>query len=165
MRPRPAHALLLAPLMLAACGSGVQNSTSVLNQRLQTRLATPIQQGDVAVTRKVDGAAVTFLRPSGTTVLTEPEQYALASTVEGLIDPTLVEIKLANTLAPDGYIEQQQLLATQAYFKNYAINAYATPLAPIAGAPTGLTVDITVHCPPSHSSWNFTYDQRYPTCW
>lgn len=164
MRVRTHHLLVAAPLLVSACGSGLQNSTEVLGDRLQSRLAMPMQHGEVAITRKPDGASVTLLRPGYGSELTEQDQYILASTIEGLIDPTLVEIKVADTQSgPVGY-QPLRVQATTAYFRSYAIYSSLANAAP-PGVPPGLTVDITIHCPPSHSAWNWGYNEPYPTCW
>jgi hypothetical protein len=164
MRLRTHHLLVAVPLLLSACGSGLQNSTEILGNRLQAQLGSQVQSGDVAITRKPDGAAVTLLRPSPGAELSERDQYLLASAIEGLIDPTLVQIQVTDTQpGPVGY-EPPRVQATTAYFKSFAINATPLTAAP-AGVPQGLTVDITVHCPPSHSAWNWGYNAPYPTCW
>jgi hypothetical protein len=158
-------ALLAAPLLLAACsGSGVQNSARILDERLQERLAKPIADGQVALTPQADGATVTLLRPPPppNQDLDDRDRFILASTIEGLLDPSLMQVQVADTATPPT-MDQPRVRATTAYFQTYGIGA--TPGATPTLAQQGLTIAITVHCPPSHDAWNWGYDEAYPTCW
>ncbi len=163
--------LLLAPLLLAGCGGtpDVRASTQTLNDRLQTRLAQPLAKGSVALTPEPDGARVTLLLPppppapqSGQT-LDEADGVILASVIEGLLDPSLLQVQVMDTAAAAGTVDQPRVRDTVGYFRTYRIDASAQ-MNPAPTSPQGLTIAIAIHCPPSHGEWNWGYNEPYATC-
>jgi hypothetical protein len=96
-------AVLLCPLLLiAACGpSAQQRTTRLLDDRLQTQLAHQIAAGRAVVQQLPDGARVTLLDsslfPNGPRALDDQVPDIRADVIEGLLDPTLMRVQVADT--------------------------------------------------------------------
>src|ERR1700733_767763 len=96
-------AVLLSPLLLmAACGpSPQQRTTRLLDDRMQTQLAHDIEAGRVAVQQLPDGVRVTLLDsslfPNDVKALDDQFPVIRANVIEGLLDPTLMRVQVADT--------------------------------------------------------------------
>lgn len=186
-------AVLLSPMLLvAACGSNVRHATRDLNDRLQTQLGTNIAAGQVAVRPLSTGAQVTLTDPvvfsNGGAGLDGRGQLVLASVVEGLLDPSLLQIQVADTrptpanptlasaaLAADP--SQDSLQAARVHtVTQYLVEAGLGPalqppgttpptgVAPGAIGPAGLTFTIAVQCPDRSGPPGYGSGKKEPAC-
>lgn len=152
-------------LLLAGCG-GAQQTARELDRRLQARLATDIAANHVTVTPLADGAQVTFLdQPSyiGSPDLDPRDTYLLSSVVEGLMDPTLMRIAVADTTpVPVGAYPSRAANATR-FLQSYGLGPSLVQPAVVGTPPPGLTLTISVDCPPSGSATR-AYGTPIPSC-
>jgi hypothetical protein len=172
-------AVLFSPLFLiAACSSGQQHTTWLLNQRLQAQLAPDIAAGNVALQPMPDGAQVTLLGPSlftNNAKTGEDQRPDLrASVIEGLLDPRLMQIQLADTSNLPDSQRNARIQDVSRYFVAYGLGStlqpsdvppQAAPPGPSGMAPTGLTITINLQCP-SRPGWFFGYTdgKASPVC-
>ena len=143
---------------IAACGpSPRQRTARLLDDRLQAQLAPDIAAGRVAVQALLqDGARVTLLGSSmflnGPQTLDERYPAIRANVIEGLLDPTLTRVQVADTSSLPAAQRTVQVRNVETYF---AVNGLGSVLVP-AGAgqadagPEGLTITISV-CPPPNN--------------
>jgi len=157
-------AVLLGPLLLvAACGSsGQQGTVRLLDSRLQVQLAPDIEAGNASLQTLPDGALVTLLGPSafpfGTKASDSQQRDVRPSVVEGLLDPSLMRIQLADTSALPEAQRVERVQNMERYFVAYglestlqpALPTQAMPPGPASAAPAGLTITISVQCPERH---------------
>ncbi len=172
-------ALLLIPLLLAACGasSGMHRSTEVLQDRLATRLRPEVAGGQVALTRTSDGAQVTLVDPTLVPPNGQPldtrSRFVLASVIQGLLDPSLLQIAVLDPaplpVDPDG----GRVRSVTGFLQDFDLGPSLRPavaMQPVATgpggapAPTGLTIAISLHCPNPAPALGWGYEQSYPTC-
>jgi hypothetical protein len=151
-------------LLLAACGgpSDQQRAAWQLDHRLEARLAPQIDAGNATVQPLPDGARVTLLGPAhfptGVRTVGGGEDDGRANVIQGLLDPRLMRVQLADTsaLPPDQQAARVASLAQ--YFVDYRLGSTLQPAAPPqdmppgpdAAAPAGLTITIGVQCPHDH---------------
>jgi hypothetical protein len=128
-------ALTFGPVLLvAACASwcGSSGTAQDLADRLQTRLAPDIAAGRVALDRLPDGTRVTMREPivvpSGAMALNDTGRMVLTHVIEGLVDPSLVQIEIADSPATP--------TVTQ-YFDDYGLGQTLQPAAPQQVGPPG----------------------------
>jgi hypothetical protein len=171
MHPRPWRlAGLLCPLLLfAACGgpSGQQRAARQLDHRLEARLAPQINAGNATVQPLPDGARVTLLSPGALPAAQLPPGVPTvgggvddgrAKVIQGLLDPRLMRIQLADTSALPPYQQAARVAALTQYFVDYRLGSTLQPAAPPqamppgpdGAAPAGLTITISVQCPHDH---------------
>jgi hypothetical protein len=167
-------AVLFSPLLLiAACSSGQQHTTRLLNQRLQAQLAPVIAAGNVALQPLPDGAQVTLLGPAmfSNRVKTGEDQRPdiRAAVIEGLLDPSLMQIQLADTSNLPDSQRNARIQDVSSYFVAYGLGSTLqpemAPQGPGGTAPAGLTITINVQCP-SRPGWFFGYTdgKAMPVC-
>lgn len=171
-------AFLFCPLLLvAACGqSGQQHTVRVLDDRLQGHLAPDIAAGTVALQQLPDGARVTLLDTSmfSNDVRTLANKYPdiRANVIESLLDPSLMQIQVADTAPlPD---EQRDIRVRNVSqdFVAYGLAPSLLPPAPQqpippgapATAPAGLTLTISVQCPDRHDGPGYGSGRSKPVC-
>lgn len=155
--------LLCLLLPLAACGSSDQQRAAwQLDQRLQARLAPDIAAGNATVQPLPDGAQVTLLSHAQSPSVVQPADGSVgdarAHLIQGLLDPRLLRVQVTDTsgLSPDQQTARVQELTR--YFVDYrlgptlALSALpqGMPSGPGGAVPPGLTVTISVQCPPDH---------------
>ena len=166
MNPRPWRlAGLFCPLLLfAACGgpSDQQRAAWQLDQRLESRLAAQINAGNATVQPLPDGARVTLLGapqlPASVHTVGGGEDDGRANVIQGLLDPRLMRIWLADTSALPPNQQAARVGALTRYFVDYRLGSTLQPVAPPQGmppgpdgtAPAGLTITIGVQCPHDH---------------
>jgi hypothetical protein len=169
-------AVLLGPLLLVtACGSSGQNPTvQRLGERLQTQMAPDIAAQRATVQSLPDGARVTLLDPSlfpnNADTLDNRVSDPRANVVEGLLDPRLMRIQVADTSTlPEDQRDIRVGNVTE-YLRGVGLGSslqppQAVPPGSVASVPAGLAVTITVQCPRQTSSWNgYGSGQAMPVC-
>ena len=178
MKPHPWRlaSLLCTLFMAAACAgpSDQQRAAWQLDHRLQARLSSDIAAGDAIVQTLPDGAQVTLLNhaalPNGVQTVGNSADDGRAQVIQGLLDPRLVRIQLADTspLPPDQQQARVQDLAQ--YFTEFRLGPtlqpaappQAIPVGPSGAVPAGLTITISVHCPPDHGGFAGDIDMAPP---
>jgi hypothetical protein len=166
MNPRPWRlAGLFCPLLLfAACGgpSDQQRAAWQLDQRLESRLAAQINAGNATVQPLPDGARVTLLGPAQLPTGVQPVggggDDGRANVIQGLLDPRLMQVQLADTSALPSNQQAARVGALTQYFVDYRLGSTLQPAGPPQGLPsgpdgvalTGLTITISVQCPHDH---------------
>ncbi|MDR3533048.1 MAG: hypothetical protein P4L90_21125 [Rhodopila sp.] len=171
-------AVSLSPLLLvAACGpSGQQRTVQLLGERLQTELAPDIAANRAALQPLPDGAQVTLLGsslfPSGARALRDQETDVRASVVEGLVDPSLVQIGVTDTSALPADTRDTRVRNVTQYLEDFGLGASLQPTAPSqaippgsAGlGPAGLTLTISVQCPQRQGAAGYGTGAAEPAC-
>lgn len=135
-------------LLVAACASwcGSSGTAQDLGDRLQARLAPDIAAGRVVVDRLPDGTRVTVREPilvaNRAMALDDTGRMVLTHVIQGLIDPSLLRIEVADSPAAP--------TVTQ-YFADYGLGQALQPAAPqqvgppgSPTAPQGLTITVRV---------------------
>jgi hypothetical protein len=179
---RPAHcvAALFGPLiLLGACTSDQQASVDMLNRRLQTTMKPEIADNRVALQPLPDGAVVTLLDgarlPDDVGAMDNRERDPRASMVEGLLDPSLMRLSLADTGSGTEYDRQRRIQSFTQYLTEYRLAPtletpdpaapQAATVQPIAvQTPPGLAVTIRVVCPPRTNWPGYGQGQSDPSC-
>jgi len=178
MKPHPWRFTgLLCPLFMAAacCGpSGQQRAAREVDHRLEARLAPDIAAGNATVQPLPDGAQVTLLNPaqlpSGVPPASGSSGDIRARVVQGLLDPRLMRIQLADTspMPPDQ--QQVRVQNLTQYFIENRLGPTLQPAAPPQGmppgpggaAPAGLAITISVQCPHDHEGTAYGIDMVPP---
>ncbi len=168
---------LLSPLLLvAACAFGQHRAVQRLDQRLQARLTPDIAAGDVALQRLPDGARVTLLRPSrfpnSVDTLDDRQRDTRAGVIEGLLDPSLMRIQVADTSALPDYERQTRVNDVTQYIVDNGLGETLQPAPPlrtpppgsVGTTPAGLTITISVHCPHRHDWPGYGSGRSKPAC-
>jgi hypothetical protein len=150
-------AALLSPIFLVACtSSGPSRSAQGLGQRLQTQLAGEIAAGQAVLEQLPDGARVTIpeqtLFPRGGVELDDKGRYVLASVIEGLLEPRITRIEVAEPPAATIGLQGARTRAVTEYFEDYGLGPTLLPSAlqqeippaPGSTAPQGMTITVTM---------------------
>jgi len=168
---------LLCPLvLLAGCGpSGQQHTTQLLGDRLLAQMTPDIAAGNAVLQPLPDGARVTLLGPSRFPPpdkgLDDQQRDIRAGVVEGLLDPTLMRIEVADTspLPPDE--RDARVRNVTSYLRAYGLGSTLQPVAPAPampsaqpGAPPGLTITIGIQCASSHDGLGYGSGRPRPVC-
>jgi hypothetical protein len=153
------HALMLGPMLfLAACGSsGVNHATRDLGDRLQARLGPDIAAGHAVLQPLQTGDRVilpnsTVFEP-GRAELGDKGRDILASTIQGLLDPSLMRIEIADASATVDGMQTTRAQAVSQYFVAYGLGPSLRPAAsppapplPANSSASGLAITIHVQC-------------------
>jgi hypothetical protein len=143
-------------LAVAACASPGDERVSHLGQRLQVQLAPDIAAGRAGLEQLPDGARVTLpqqaLFPVGRAELDDKGRFILASVIEGLLDPGILRIEVAEVPGTPIGLQTAQAQAVRQYFVDYGLGPALQPPAPrqdasagpVAAAPPGLTITVSV---------------------
>jgi hypothetical protein len=150
-------ALLGPTLLVGACASsGIHRSAQDLGQRLQTQLAPDIAAGQATLEPLPDGARVTLtepsLFPSGGTELDDKGRFVLASVIEGLLEPRILQIQLAESPATSVGSQAARVRAVTQYFEDYGLGPALRPPVPqeeaapgsVGAPPPGMTITIGI---------------------
>ena len=179
MSPHPRRLVfLLSPLLLAAgCSpSGQQQTTQLLNYRLLVQLAPSIALGDVsaaAIARWCPGHAPGRVAvPDRRAGPRQQRQPYPARVVEGLLDPRLMRIAVADTSALPDDQRVDRVQGARRYFVAYGLGStlrptapfQATPPGPAGTVPAGLVLTISVQCPPGRDPFAFANGLADPIC-
>jgi hypothetical protein len=150
-------AVIFVPvLVLAGCGSGSDHSAEDLGNRLQAELTPEISDGRASVAQLPDGARVVLtdqaLFPSGGAVLDNKGRYILASVVEGLLDPRLLQIEVAESAGTPASLQAARTQAVQTFVQNALVPMswpytprQVVPAAPGSAAPQGISITVAVN--------------------
>jgi hypothetical protein len=171
-------AVSLGPLLLtlACCGpSPQQRTTRLLDDRMQTQLASEINAGRAVVQQLPDGARVTLLDqslfPNGPKALDDQVPDVRADVIEGLLDPSLMRVAVADTSALPADQRDTRIRNVEDYFTANGLGfvlvpAEAAPGAPgpAAAGPAGLTITVSVQCPPTNHSIGYGDGTAMPVC-
>jgi hypothetical protein len=165
-------AVLLIPLiLLAACASGQQQTTRLLQQRLQVSLAPDVAGGRASVQTLPDGALVTLLEPSSfpndkkaLDDATKPD--VRANVIQGLLDPSLMRVAVADTSTLPAYRRDTRVANVAQYFTLNGLGGVLVPAgaAPPATGPAGLAITIVVQCPPRNGRTGYGDGTSKPVC-
>lgn len=157
-------------LLLAACGSGQEHSARVLNQRLQEHLAPQIAAGRAVVQPTEAGAQVTLLDTApfatGLNAQDDVTPDIRADVIEGLLDPSLMRVQVADTSALPPYQQQARVQEVRDYFTVNALGSVLLPPETPApgGAPAGLNISISLQCPPPNGRTGYGDGRSLPVC-
>lgn len=158
---------LLPAIFLAACGSPQHRTARLLDQRLEARLAADVVAGSAVVQPLPDGVRVTLLSPAsfanGPMALDDKKTDIRASVIEGLLDPRLMRIAVADTTTlPD---EQRRIRVqnVETYFADFGLaDTFQAP--PADTAPAGLTITVGVQCPKPDGRTGYGSGKSKPVC-
>jgi hypothetical protein len=119
-------AVLFSPMLLVAgCASGSPHDVQELGDRMQIQLAPEIADGRVGLQRLPDGAQVTLtdraLFPNGSATLDSRGRYVLASVIEGLLAPPLLQIDVTEAPGTPPSLQQARALAVTQYLREYEV--------------------------------------------
>jgi outer membrane protein OmpA-like peptidoglycan-associated protein len=155
---RPCGLVFVAPLVLLP-GCAAQYPAQDLGDRLQSELAPQLSNGSAMLERLPDGARVTFpdqtLFPTGSAELDAKGQFVLASLVEALLAPALLQVDIAGPAATPAPVQQARAVAVTQFLHGIQVapNLLFTSLreaAPADGtAPQATMITVTL---PEHSS-------------
>jgi len=144
-------ALFFPMLFVVACTSG-NNSVANLGQRMQVLLAPDIAAGRVGLEQLPDGARVTIpeqsLFPPGRGELDDRGRFLLASVIQGLLDPGILRVDVAEPAPSPAYLQAPRAGAVRQFFVDYGLGPTLQPAAVPQGsvdtAPQELTISVSV---------------------
>jgi hypothetical protein len=169
-------AVSLGPLLLtlACCGpSPQQRTTRLLDDRMQTQLASEISAGRAVVQRLPDGARVTLLDrslfPNGPKALDDQVPDVRADVIEGLLDPSLMRVAVADSSSLPADQRDTRIRNVEDYFTANGLGfvlvpAEASPPARGPSGPPGLTITVGVQCPPTGHYIGYRDGTAMPVC-
>jgi flagellar motor protein MotB len=165
-------AVLLGPLLLAACG-GAGQSAQTLQNRLDASLSREQAQHQAAVRPLADGAQVEFDESSlflaGQSDLSPSGKYAIASFAEAMLAPSLMEISVAGSSQTADYLRTQRAQSVQNYVQAYSLSPLPVSttepvVTPSNTSAQGMTIVVHVRCPPGPQGTTWGYPPERPTC-
>ncbi|HEY0185454.1 MAG TPA: hypothetical protein VGC09_21850 [Rhodopila sp.] len=168
-------AVLVCPLtLLAACGpSGQQRTAQRLDERLLVGLGPDIAAGNAILQPLPDGARVALLGSSPYTAddraLDNQQRDVRAGVVEGLLDPRLMQIQVADTSALPDHEREVRIGNVGRYLEAYGLHATLQPAAsqppgPPGSVPAGLLITINVQCPDRPYRSGYGSGASMPVC-
>ena len=172
MFPHVRLPIILSVLAVGACGaSDRQRSVRLLDHRLETQLAPDIEAHRAVVERMQDGARVTLfetsLFPNDAATLDNRGVESRVGVVQGLLDPDLMRVQLADTSAlPEGQRDARIRNVVQ-YFTAYGLARTLRPAETVqaeAPGPAGLSITISVVCPDRHDGAGYDSGALKPGC-
>jgi flagellar motor protein MotB len=126
-------ALFFPMLFAVGCTSSGNNSAANLGQRMQVLLAPDIAAGRVGLEQLPDGARVTIpeklLFPRGSAELDDRGRFVLASVIQGLLDPGILRIDVAEPAPSPAYLQGARANAVRQYFVDYGLGPTLQPAA------------------------------------
>jgi hypothetical protein len=166
-------------LLLGACSwdNGQHRTAELLNDRLQVTLAPDIAAGQAALQPLPNGALVTLLGNSDFRDQIDARDNRIrevrASVVQGLLDPSLIHIAVADTSSLTAGQRATRVRNVTQYFKDNGLalsllpegQAPALPAgAASAPAPQGVTTTLLLDCPAQRPPTNWNYLPPIPSC-
>jgi hypothetical protein len=145
-------------LMVAACAacSGFGQTVQTLGDRLQVQLKPDIDAGRVTLEPLPDGARVTLveaaLYPRGGAELDDQGRSVLTSVIQALLEPSLLQIEVAQSPAVPGSPPGARVQAVTQYFNDARLGPSLQQAAPPqavppdsnGSAPPGLTITVRI---------------------
>jgi hypothetical protein len=164
-------AVLLIPLIsLTACASGPQQTTRLLDHRLQMELATDVAAGRAVVEKVEGGNRVTLLGPASFAAdkraLNDQTPDVRANVIQALLDPSLMRVQVTDTSSLPVYQRDTRVANVQRYFTANGLGGVLVPVdaAPAPAGPAGLVLMISVQCPQSGSFKGYGDGKSRPVC-
>jgi hypothetical protein len=144
-------ALFFPMLFVVACTTG-NNSAVNLGQRMQVLLAPDITAGRAGLEQLPDGARVTLpersLFPLGKGELDDRGRFLLASVIQGLLDPGILRIDVAEPAPSPAYLQGSRASAVRQYFVDYGLGPTLQPASVPPGsvdtAPQDLIITVSI---------------------
>jgi hypothetical protein len=134
-------AWLVPALSVAACAGHGDRRVTNLDQRMQVLLAPDIAAGRVGLEPLPDGSRVTLpqqsLFPVGRAELGDNGRFLLASVIQGLIDPGILHIEIAEAPGTPVGLQTAQAQAVSQFFVDYGLGPSLQPAAPPQDLPPG----------------------------
>jgi hypothetical protein len=165
------HAVVLTPLiLLAACGSGPSHTARLLDQRLNASLAGDVAAGRATVQTLPDGDRVTLLGPSSfpddTKTLDDQTPDVRANVIQGMLDPTLMRVQVADTSTLPAYQRDVRVRNVAQYFVANGLGPVLVPPGPDAApvGAAGLVLTIQLDCPRPNGSAGYGDGGSHPVC-
>jgi flagellar motor protein MotB len=145
-------ALFFPPLFLVACTSSGNNSATNLVLRMQVLLAPDLAAGRAGLDQLPDGARVTLpeqsLFPPGRAELDDRGRFLLASVIQGLLDPGILRIDVAEPAPSPAYLQGPRASAVRQYFVDYGLGPTlqpaAVPPASVDTAPQNVMITVNI---------------------
>jgi flagellar motor protein MotB len=136
-------------LLVGACSSSSGRSAQELGSRLQTQLAPDIAAGGVVLEQLPEGARVTLspqaLFANGKSDLDDKGRYVLASLIEALLAPRLLQIHVAASAEGPENLQAARAQAIRRYFEDYELGPALLPEAGMQPTSAGATLqELTV---------------------
>jgi hypothetical protein len=163
--------LIISLISLTSCGSGQQQTTQLLEQRLQVSLAPDVAAGRASVQNLPDGALVTLLEPSSfpndKRALDDADKPDVrANVIEGLLDPSLIRVALADTSTLPADRRDTRVANVAQYFAVNGLGGVLVPpgASPPAAGPAGLAITIRVQCPRPNGRTGYGDGTSKPVC-
>jgi flagellar motor protein MotB len=134
-------AAFFGPLLLVVACSSSGNPAQNLGQRLQVQLAPDLAAGNAVLEQFPDGARVTLservLFPVGGAKLGDQGRYVLASVIEGLLEPRILQVQLAESTSSPPGLPEARARAVATFFEDYGLGSTLQPAIPYQGVPPG----------------------------
>jgi flagellar motor protein MotB len=145
-------ALFVPMLFVVACAPSGNRSVANLGQRMQVLLAPDIAAGRVGLEQLPDGARVTLpeqsLFPPGRSELDDRGRFLLASVIQGLLDPGILRIDVAEPAPSPVYLQGPRAGAVRQFFVDYglgpALQPAAVPQGSVDTTPQDLTISVSI---------------------
>jgi hypothetical protein len=136
--------IVLCPMLfVVACASSGNRSVANLGQRMQILLGPDIAAGRVELDPLPDGARVTLpqqsLFPIGRSELDDNGRFLLASVIQGLLDPGILRIEIADAPGTPVGLQTAQARAVAQYFEDYGLGPTLQPAVAPQDLPPGST--------------------------
>jgi flagellar motor protein MotB len=144
--------ILLIPAAFASGCSSHPSTAQLLNHRLETSLAPDIAAGRVSLQQLPNGTRMVFadssLFAANSANLADGGRYALASAVEGLLDPSVTDVHIADSTPGPLNLQDARTQAVTQYFTQYGLDPMLqsrfplvdAPAVPGSTSPSGLTI-------------------------
>jgi hypothetical protein len=165
-------AVLIPLILLTACGSGgpYQHSTQLLDRRLNASLAADVAAGRATVQPLPDGDLVTLLGPSSfpadAKALDDQTPDVRANVIEGLLDPSLMRVQVADTSTLPAYQRDARVRNVSQYFVANGLGPVLVPSGPDAApaGTAGLVLTIRLDCPRPNGLVGYGDGLSHPVC-
>jgi len=140
-------------LLVTGCAGLQQETVRQLNARMQIGLAPQVAQQQAGVQGLKDGTQImlaedTLFAP-GSAVLSARGQFILASVIEGLMAPPLMQIEVTPSAATSPYLRQARVAAVRQFFTEYALGPQLVASGPAPNPAAPQSFAITVHVLPT----------------
>jgi hypothetical protein len=140
-------------LLVAGCGSLQHETVQQLNARMQIGLAPQVAQQQAGVQPLQNGTQITLAEDTlftpGSAALSARGQFILASVIEGLMAPPLMQIEVTPSATSSPYLRQARVAAVRRFFTNFALGPQLVASAPATNSTAPQSFAITVHVLPT----------------